>query len=119
MVVVNGTNVLNDTDYLNSSYLTNYQSTSVVFIMQLQNIDGVYFNFSLSDFIPVLSQEVYLFNQSALIVETGQTSNATNLTIYDYLNIELSVQPTNSSINNSEVWYQWFLDGADVIKGWN
>ena len=116
---VNGTNVLNDTDTINKTYLNGFDGTTIIFLMQLQNLDGQYYNFSISTTIPTLTGVgVNLVNQSATVIETGYTTNDTNLSVYDYLNLQLSVQTENASINNSQVWYQWFLDSTEYVKGW-
>lgn len=66
------------------------------------------------------SDLVNLTNQTYTIIETGVSGNDTNFTTYDYLNVELSVNYTsnNTNLTNNEVWYQWFLDGLNVVKGW-
>lgn len=63
---------------------------------------------------------ITLENQTFNIIEAGINGTNTSFTTYDYLNTQLSVNFTsnNTNLNNDNIWYQWFFNGVDVLKGW-
>jgi hypothetical protein len=91
----------------------------VVMMMKNNKLSFIFvIMFSVLCVVIVNADGVNLTNQTFIVTETGQTGNDTNISVYDYLHLQLSVNTTNSSTNNSEVWYSWFLDGVSTVKGW-
>jgi len=82
-------------------------------------ICGIFTILSLNIVFSGDSDLVNLTNQQYNIDSLNMSGNDTNFTTYNYLNVDLSVNFTsnNTNLTNDEVWYQWFLDGVNVLKG--
>ena len=105
-----------NTDYINGTNLENYVNTELKFIAEFQHQSENYENYTMNT---TIYYPIDLYNQYYNIGVLNQNGTDTNFSVDMYLNVELSVNyTTQANATNEQIWYQWFLDGVSVLKGW-
>jgi len=109
---VNNLNVINNTDNLSSSYFSVNDSLKFSITVTNGTLIQVY-NITTTSIFPIL-----LINQTYDVDILNITSTNTSFSVDTYLTVDFGVNVSNAVVGNDNIWYVWFQNGVELVKGW-